>query len=301
MSTKTISRRQLIKRSIFAAIGTSLFFKFPQKAFGSEGNSRSALTKVILVRDKAVVNEDGTISRVVLADMLDKAIINLTGETSIDKAWSKIIKKEDIVGIKTNVWDKLGTPEELEEILKERVMKVGISETNVSINDRGVRNDPVFQKSTALINTRPMRTHAWAGVGSLLKNYIMFAEKPSDYHPDSCADLAKLWYLDGVKGKTKLNVLVMLTPLFHGVGPHQFNKEFVWNYCGLLVGTDPVAVDSTGLRIIEAKRKAYFSEDMPLNPPAKHILLADTRHGLGTADPEKIDLIRLGWEDEIFI
>ena len=128
----------------------------------------------------------------------------------------------------------------------------------------------------------------------------MFAGKPSDYHPDSCADLATLWQLPQVKGKTRLNVLVMFTPQFHNIGPHGFSTDYVWDYKGLLVGFDPVAVDSVGLRIIQGMRNAYFKEDRPLNPPAKHIELADTRHHLGTADPAKIELIKLGWEKDSF-
>ncbi|HLP47371.1 MAG TPA: hypothetical protein VK469_15595, partial [Candidatus Kapabacteria bacterium] len=134
-----------------------------------------------------------------------------------------------------------------------------------------------------------------------IKNYIMFDPNPPSYHPDSCADLAKLWQLPVVKDKTRLNVLVMFTPQFHGVGPHSFSSQYVAKYYGLLIGFDPVAVDATGLRIIEAMRKEHFGEDRPLDPPAKHILLADTRHHLGTADPNKIDLIKLGYQEGILI
>jgi hypothetical protein len=158
-----------------------------------------------------------------------------------------------------------------------------------------------FQKATALINVRPMRAHAWSGVGTLLKNYIMFAERPSAYHADSCADLATLWQLPMVKGKTRLNILVMYTPQFHCVGPHSFSADYVWEYKGMLVGLDPVAVDSVGLRIIQAKRNEYFKEERPLNPPAKHIELADTRHHLGIADPAKIELIKIGWDKDTFV
>jgi hypothetical protein len=75
----------------------------------------------------------------------------------------------------------------------------------------------------------------------------------------------------------------------------------VWGYGGLLVGFDPVAVDATGVRILSAKRTEYFGEDRPINPPPKHVFLADTRHHLGTADPEKIELIKLGWSDGALI
>ncbi|MCK4701247.1 MAG: hypothetical protein KAT38_12955, partial [Bacteroidales bacterium] len=64
---------------------------------------------------------------------------------------------------------------------------------------------------------------------------------------------------------------------------------------------DPVAVDSVGVRILENKRKEYFGEERPLNPPAKHILLADTRHKLGNANPEKIKLVTIGWKEGILL
>ncbi|MCK4700163.1 MAG: DUF362 domain-containing protein, partial [Bacteroidales bacterium] len=198
-------------------------------------------------------------------------------------------------------WSHLPTPKALEEILKERVLDAGVQKQNISVRDQGILKDPVFQKSTALINVRPMRTHNWSGVGTLIKNYIVFTKKPWTYHPDTCADLAKLWKLPGVAGKTRLNILVMLTPLFHGTGPHHFNKEFIWKYNGLLIGFDPVAVDSVGVSILENKRKEYFGEERPLNPPAKHILLADTRHKLGNADPEKIKLVTIGWKEGILL
>ena len=180
-------------------------------------------------------------------------------------------------------------------------MGAGVPEKNIGIRDRGIRNDSIFKNATALINVRPMRTHYWSGVGSLIKNYILFDKKPSAYHPDTCADLAKIWKSPLVEGKTHLNILVLFTPLFHGSGPHHFNPKYTWAYKGMLVGTDPVAVDSTGVRILLAKRKEFFGEERPLNPPPKHIFLADTRHQLGTANPQKIELIKLGWKEGILI
>ncbi|MFO7756848.1 MAG: hypothetical protein R6V34_12790 [Bacteroidales bacterium] len=33
------------------------------------------------------------------------------------------------------------------------------------------------------------------------------------------------------------------------------SKEYTWEYGGMLPGFDPVAVDSAGIRILQAKRK----------------------------------------------
>ena len=210
------------------------------------------------------------------------------------------LKPQDIVGIKTNVWRNLATPAELENAIKKRVVDAGADENKIWIEDRGIYNEK-YNNTTALINTRPMRTHHWSGVGSLIKNYITFVPNPSAWHDDTCADLGKLLELPNVKGKTRLNVLVMLTPLFNGTGPHHFNPKYTWRYNGLIVGTDMVACDAVGVTILQNKRKEFFGEDRPLNPPPKHIFLADTRHGLGTADLSKIELIKLGDQEDLLI
>ncbi len=298
MTTKPITRRKMIKDTTTAAMGGALLLSSPVHMWGTSSEKKS---RVVLIRDERIPDYGKDPDQKVVEEMLDKAILELTGAQDIKEAWRKIIKPNDVVGIKTNVWRYLATPKELENAIKKRVMEAGVKNENIGIKDRGVLYDPVFKTATALINTRPMRTHAWSGVGSLLKNQIMFAERPSAYHDDSCADLATLWELPLIKGKTRLNVLVMFTPLFHGVGPHHFNREYIWSYKGLVVSFDPVAADSVGLQIIQARRREFFGEDKPLSPHAKHIEYAETRHHLGVADPSKIDLVKLGYKEHILI
>lgn len=297
MNRRNITRRKLLKDGTLAAVAGTIYLNLPVKLLAGDTQK----TPVVLIRDDKVISPDGKYDPDVMQEMLDKAVMRLTSRNTVSSAWGTLIHPGDVVGIKTNVWANLPTPAELEQAIRRRVVEAGVTEENISIRDRGLLKDPVFVNSTALINVRPLRTHAWSGVGSLIKNYIMFTDKPWDLHPDSCADLATLWQYPMVKGKTRLNILVMMTPQFHGVGPHHFSKEYIWPYKGLLVGFDPVAVDSVGLRILQARRKQYFGEDRPINPPAKHIVLADTRHGLGTADPNKIELIRMGWEEDSLI
>ncbi len=297
MKKRDYTRREFLQGSTAAAAAGALYFSLPGEMLG-KGEKK---TKVVLIRHRDVLDEMNKPRGAVVQQMLDEAVSALTEVADPVRAWKKLIRPDDTVGIKTNAWRYIPTPKELEDSIRRRVMDAGVDEKRISINDRGVRKDPVFRNATALINARPLRTHHWSGVGTLLKNYIMFVENPSDYHPDTCADLAKIWELPVVKGKTRLNILVCLTPQFHGVGPHSYSPEHVWSYNGLLVGFDPVAVDSVGVRILMAKRKLYFKDDRPLNPPPKHIFLADTRHGLGTADPDKIELIRLGWMEEALI
>jgi len=297
MKKKTISRRAFIKDGAVALAAGSLALAWPWEI----GAQTPGKTRVVLIRDQDVLDESGVVKVDVVQKMLDEALRTLLDEKETTTAWKKIIRPTDVVGIKSNVWRSLPTPPQLEEAIRRGVLAAGVKAKNISVRDWGVLDDPVFAKATALVNVRPLRTHDWSGLGTCIKNYIMFVPDPPRYHPDSCADLATLWQLPIVKGKTRLNILVMLTPLFHSVGPHGFNPSYVWKYNGLLVGLDPVAVDATGARIIQAKRREFFGEDRPINPPPKHIGLADTRHHLGTADPNKIELIKLGGQDGILI
>ena len=300
MNTSKISRRKLIKRSVLASAFGALFISNPLRLFG-RAITNNKKSKVILIRNKKVLDSNGNFDKSVMEQMIDEALMKLTGKTSAGEAWQLILNKDDVLGVKSNVWSHLATPAELEDIIVEKAQKIGIDKSNISVNDRGIRNDRVFQNATALINVRPARTHHWSGLGTLIKNYIMFDAKPHTWHGDSCADLARLWKDYDVVNKTKLNILVMMTPLFHGVGPHHYNRNYIWQYYGLLVGFDPVAVDATGMRIIQAKRKEFFGEERPINPPPKHIVYGQTRHRLGYASEDKIELIKLGDSEEILI
>jgi hypothetical protein len=293
MEDKVVTRRDFLKTSATAAAAGALFLNSPESVFAETDQK----TKVVLIRNKDVLGDLNKPKAEVIQEMLDEAVTTLLGESDPAEAWKMLIKPDDVVGIKTNIWNPLRTPEVLEDAIRERVVDAGVDEKNISIRDKRLLSDKLFHRTTALINVRPLRTHHWSGVGSLIKNYILFVDEPWAWHDDTCADLAKIWQLPITEGKTRLNILVMLTPLFHGVGPHHYNPQYVWNYSGLLVGLDPVAVDSTGVRILQAKRNEYFKEDRPITPPVKHVFLADTRHHLGTADPDKIDLVKLGWKE----
>ena len=291
-----LTRRDFIKGVGVAAVGGAVGLP----AMAEEIRATQSTSRVVMIRDERAVSEDGAIDGERIQRMLDEAMVSLFGMETPSDCWKMIIKPDDIVGIKTNIWRFLPTPSEVEQAIRRGVMEAGVPEENIGMGDQNVLRLDIFHRTTALINSRPMRTHAWSGVGSLIKNYIMF-DNPSDYHEDACADLATLWQLPIVRGKTRLNILVMLTPQFHNIGPHHFDPMYVWPYKGLIVSTDPVAADAVGLRIIQQKRREVFGRERPLQPTAHHIRLADEVHHLGNADMSRIDLVRLGWDGDALI
>ena len=293
MKKNTVTRRDFLRGTAGMVMAAGLGVPALSEA---EAEDRA---RVVLIRHPKVLGADGRADGTILQPMLDEAVQTLAGEKNPSAAWQKFFKKSDVVGIKTNVWTHLPTPKEMEEAIRRRLLEVGIPEAALAVDDRGVRGNPVFQKSTALVNVRPIRTHHWSGVGSCLKNYIMFVRFPWTYHGEACSDLGKIWTLPEVKGKTRLNILVALTPQFYGRGPHSVDRRYFWPYQGLIVGTDPVSVDTVGAELLRKKRMAFFGEDRELDVQPIHITAADKKYRLGPSDLNRIEIIKLGWQEEV--
>jgi hypothetical protein len=296
MEEAVITRRAFLRVAAGTAVAATLGGAVLEEEARSEATAR-----VVLIRHADVVGKEGRIRGEILQSMLDEAVKTLLGTGDPLEAWRRLIRNSDIVGIKSNSWGPLPTPRELEAAIKRRVIDVGVAEKNMDIDDRGVLSNVVFLNATALINVRPLRTHHWSGVGTCLKNYIMFVPNPSDYHADGCSPLGKIWTTPIVKGKTRLNILCALTPQFYGRGVHFFDRRYIWPYKGLIVGTDPVAVDTIGAHLLQTKRIAYFGEDRALDAPPAHIAAADKTYHLGVSDLRRIRLIKSGWMEEALI
>ncbi len=294
MKQKVITRRDFLR----ATAGTAVAVTW---ALSPREGSAEQKSMVILIRNAGVIGQDGIVQEEILQSMLDEAVRILLGVDEYRVAWKKLFKSSDTVGIKSNAWARLPTPKELESVIKRRLIEAGVAEKNIDIDDRGVLDNPIFRNATALVNVRPLRTHHWSGVGTCLKNYIQFVPNPSSYHDEGCSPLGKIWTYPIVKGKTRLNILSALTPQFFGRGANFFDRRYVWPYKGLIVGTDPVAVDAVGAHLLQTKRIAFFGEDKALDVPPVHITAADKKYHLGVSELSRIQIIKRGWMEEILI
>ena len=289
---KVITRRDFLRGTVYTALGTSL-------GVGTSFNKSESLAeekvKVVLIRNEEVIDRQGQIRQEVVQQMLDQGVATLLDEKDPVETWKKLLKPTDIVGIKSNSWHTLPTPKELEEAITRRILDAGVPKEKMSIDDRGVLDNRVFRDATALINVRPLRTHHWSGVGGCIKNYIMFVSTPWLYHSDSCSPLATIWNKPLVKGKTRLNILSLIRTQFYGRGPHSFDRRFISDYRGLLIGKDPVALDAIGARLLQLQRIAHFGEDRSLDTTPKHVFMADQKYKLGVSDVNRIEVIKVGW------
>jgi len=295
MEVKVITRRDFLRGAAGSALAAAVGSALPAAA------KAEPKARVVLIRQADVLGRHDKLQAEIVQSMLDEAVMALLDEKAPLPAWRRLVRSSDIVGIKSNVWWNLPTPRELEEAIQRRVLDAGVPGKNIAVDDRGVLDNPIFQKSTALINVRPLRTHHWSGVGTCLKNYIMFVPDPSSYHEEGCSPLGKIWHYPVVKGKTRLNILSAFTPQFYGRWANYFDRRYVWPYKGLMIGADPVAVDAVGAHLLRVKRTAFFGEDRALDVPPVHITAADKKYKLGVSELNKIQLIKLGWQQEVLI
>ncbi|MBM4349733.1 MAG: DUF362 domain-containing protein [Deltaproteobacteria bacterium] len=285
---RTITRRDFLRGTAYTAFAAALGSSTSGEAKAEEK------VKVILIRDENAIDHQGNINPKIIQKMLDAGVCELLSEDKPVQAWRRVIKPADVVGIKSNSWFHLPTPGELEEAIQQRVMEAGVLKKNIGIDDRGVLNNSIFKSATALINVRPLRTHHWSGIGGCIKNYIMFVSTPWLYHSDACSPLASIWNKPIVKGKTRLNILSLIRTQFYNRGAHHFDRRFISEYKGLLIGKDPVALDAVGARLLQLQRTAHFGEDKPLDNPPTHIFAADEKYKLGVSDLRRIEVVKLG-------
>jgi len=286
-----LTRRDFVRGTVGAALGASLFGVTPQSARTAEARSSS----VCVIRDEKALKEGNRVDTAVLQNMLDELLLQFTGQTTPKEAWLSLVKPDDTVGL-------VATPHlnpthaELVDLVKAGLIAAGIPENNIR-DAQGKPDRP--EACTALIALPALKAHWLTGIGTVLKNYITFSGKPSNYHGENNAKLGEIWNLPIVKGKTKLVLVDALRPLCDK-GP-QPDPRYLWNYNGLIAGTDPVAVETIALKIIEEKRKTFPGGLGPLSPPPLCVEAADKVYNLGTSNMAEIKIKTFGWEKDLLL
>ncbi len=153
----------------------------------------------------------------------------------------------------------------------------------------------ISRQCTATVNVPVLKDHNIAGLTLSLKNYFGAIENPNKFHGGNCNPyVADLYMYPHIREKNKLIIVDAITVLYEG-GPTNTKPRYMWNYNGLIIGTDPVAVDQIGLMLLEEKRA---SEGLPsltaVGRPARYVeTAADPDHLLGVNDPEKIRVVEI--------
>jgi hypothetical protein len=286
-----VTRRDFIRGTAGAALGAALLGPQWLRAATTAGGR----SPVFIVRDEKVMDAGFNVERKVLGAMLERVLLQATGKADARAAWLSLVKSTDVIGlVPTPLMNP--THEELIDLVRGSLVAAGVPAANiVNAQGRSVDLAPV----TALICMPGLKAHWLTGIGTVIKNYILYSGAPRNYHHQDSAKLGEIWNLPQVKGKTKLVLVDALRPVCDK-GP-QFDPRYRWPYGGLIAGFDPVAIDAVGLKIIEAKRAELRGEPWPVSPPAVCVEAADKAYKLGTSDLSRIDIKTLGWKENLLV
>ena len=288
---RVITRRDFIRGTIGATISASVL----GVAWPTREARAASSSLVTVVRDKNAMDASKNVNGAILEKMLAQTLTKVTGRKNPKDAWLSLVKPNEVIGlVPTNHLNP--THDEVVDVVKSSLVDAGIPKDKIRLAQGG----PSYAKECdALIALPALKAHWLTGIGTVLKNYIMYSGSPSSYHQSDSAKLGEIWNLSFVKGKTKLVLVDSLYPLCDK-GP-QADPRYQWPYHGLIAGTDPVAVETVCLNIITEKRKNMRGEPWPLSPPPICVEAADKVYGLGTSRMKNIKIEHDGWEHELLL
>jgi len=288
----------------------------PESPAAPAAGSVLARSRVVVVTHPEVLLKDYRVNPAVIRQMLDRALVDLTGANDETAAWRTFGRADDFVAIKHN---SIGRPtlhshtEINDAVAAQLAACAQVKRDRILAVDRMVPppydelSDPFTlptrglatrlrrlytDQATAIVNVAVLKSHGMVGLSAALKNHLGSINNPSAYHywePDRLPrNVPELSALAPIRTKTRLVIIDAIRPLFAG-GPLD-DPQYRWDYRGLIVSTDPVAAEAVGMRILEAKRAEVRKSPWPMT--AARLMVAHAQQiGLGNADAERIDLV----------
>jgi hypothetical protein len=312
-----LSRRefpQMLAAGAAAATGASAWPRGASAAAAAETLPRS---RVVLVTHPEVLLKEYRVNPPIVRQMLDRALVELTGKRTEAEAWQAVGREDDFVAIKHN---SIGAPtlhshtEINDAVSAQLAAGAKVKPERILVVDRDIpapynEVSPPFtlptrglkthlrrlytDQATAIVNVTVLKAHFGDGLSEAMKNHLGSVNNPGAFHgwePDHLPhSLPELNALEPLRRKTRLVIIDAIRPLFAG-GPAD-NPDYRWDYRGLIVATDPVAASAVGLRILEEKRAAVRGKEWPMTA-ARQMMAYAQSIGLGNAAADRIDLVR---------
>jgi hypothetical protein len=297
----------------------SFFLLFAPCAF-TELPSAPAKSRVILARNPKAINERNQADAKETARLFDRALLALTGQKTAAESWKTLgLLAEDIVAVKINCnnWTISLSPQpELVAALCSSLQTVvpanhiivydnesaALTANGFAINrsGAGVRYTGTDQgdgfdaperltkivsgTATKIINLASLKcVESDFGASLLLKNHIgsLMPEDMAKCHNDPDF-LAAVCARPSIKSKTFLNLVTGLRGTYRRGVP--------WYWAGIILGTDPLAVETTAIGVMNGKRTL---EKVPPMPIPEYLKIAEKKYGLGTIDTSMIEQIKV--------
>lgn len=147
-------------------------------------------------------------------------------------------------------------------------------------------------QASVLINMPILKDHGLAGLSGALKNNFGLINNPNKFHLNGCdPHVAEVNAFDFVRNKQRLIICDALRVQADG-GP-AFHPAAAVTFGGLLLSTDPVALDLIAWEILDNLREQRKLPSLAQDKRAPLHLATAAKSGLGVGDRKKIDLVKI--------
>ena len=149
----------------------------------------------------------------------------------------------------------------------------------------------VTRQCTALINVPVLKDHCWAGLTCALKNHFGCIDNPNQFHKVNhcCPAIVDVNRDANIRSKQRL-ILADARFLQYEGGP-SFKPQYLQPYHAILASTDPVAIDTLAMQLIDACRSRLELPPLLSRPNGPIHVAEAARQKLGTNDPGRIELV----------
>lgn len=148
------------------------------------------------------------------------------------------------------------------------------------------------QQCDVIINVPVLKDHGICGYTGALKNMFGVIHNPNKYHDYTGNPyIADLYDYPLIKNKTVITVMDAVNCQYNG-GPPYFPK-WSYPYNGILIGIDPLALDTIGLNIIEDLRNKFELPSLKSENREPVYLKTAAELGIGEGDINKIEQIKI--------
>lgn len=322
-----MDRRSFVRMAGASAAGIAGFGALSEGLPRAQDTPRS---RIAALHSTSLQPAVGRVIPEVVLRLLDAGVSHVTGIEAADKAWAKLFVADDVVALKVNTsgGPLLSTSKTVVDAIVQRLTGLGISRDNIVVYDRtdamlqacgyqtntgsglkcgGVeghwegktvsqgafrgRLPVILGLCSAIVNVPILKDAAGAGVTISMKNHFGTISNPSQCHGNGCDPyIADVNALPEIRSKQRLIVCDATSACFEG-GPGA-DPRYIWQPNTLLVGADPVALDTVGAAMIDEKRVQLGLPTLEAAGRKPKQLASAAARGVGTNDLAQIDLLK---------
>lgn len=154
----------------------------------------------------------------------------------------------------------------------------------------GTRFSKIMERVDAVINVPVLKDHDLSGVSISLKNHYGSIYNPNKFHRNNCNPYIAELNRHPIIGKKQRLIVCDATRVQVNNGP-AFYPSYAWEFGGLLVSRDPVALDYVGWQIIEERRKELKLKTLKAVDREPKYIHTASKLKLGNIDERHIERI----------